>query len=612
MNLAECISILRSTRRQAGLLLNLVFVCAMGLAPCTINAQPVYTLTDTVNVFLENYAVLPDKGYDIQKITSDKSLRFAVNDSLLPEKANFYWMRLIIKNPLPHPQSYLLRMYPNLKNVLYYFDIHTRKWVSQTAGILANEKNRNWGAMNAILQGSTDNTLYVKVGIKELRQFHAAIEPKIALMKKATADQYEQNLWIGWIAGIIVLLLFFLNNLYVYWSFRDNTVLYYLIAQLGGMLYLTAYWQFFHVFIPSRVFTLGLHPFLNYYDLNSLLMHFGIVMTLYGFTALTRSYLKTRETLHRLDQFLRIGFFIYLVFSVFLLIANVFLFLLERYTLLYDNILALLLILLVIYTCVAGYRRRLPAAAPFLFANLLPLAFMLGIPLYHVFVSYNTGQNLYLPNFVIISQSLGFSIALVARTKSIQNELRTKELEARRLEFELTEIALRHDVTELQNEKISAEMTLEKSRNELLKQNLDANQRELASMAMYTAQKNELLADLRKQLRSLEKAGEGEKNKGLKGVNSILRSNLYLDSDWRKFKLHFEKVHPHFFEDLRNRYPNLSKNEERLCAYFHINLSTKEIAALFNIDPASVYRAKTRLTKKMTGLSAENIGDEAK
>ena len=54
-----------------------------------------------------------------------------------------------------------------------------------------------------------------------------------------------------------------------------------------------------------------------------------------------------------------------------------------------------------------------------------------------------------------------------------------------------------------------------------------------------------------------------------------------------------------FFKDLQANHPNLTKNEVRLYTYFHINISTKEIAALLNIAPASVRQAKSRLYKKM-------------
>lgn len=83
-----------------------------------------------------------------------------------------------------------------------------------------------------------------------------------------------------------------------------------------------------------------------------------------------------------------------------------------------------------------------------------------------------------------------------------------------------------------------------------------------------------------------------------------------MDANWSTFKLHFEQVHPHFFEDLQASHPNLTKNEVRLYAYFHIKLSTKEIASLLNIDPASVRQAKSRLYKKMSVNNSKNPNND--
>jgi DNA-binding CsgD family transcriptional regulator len=190
-------------------------------------------------------------------------------------------------------------------------------------------------------------------------------------------------------------------------------------------------------------------------------------------------------------------------------------------------------------------------------------------------------------------------VALIARTKLIQKELTARKIEAQQLEFDMREMELKHRLTELENQKINADIRHEKTRNELLQERLDTNQRELASTTLYIVQKNELLAELKSQLLKLDKQSPNGNQQGLKGIESILQSSQYLDADWRKFKIHFEQVHPDFFENLQAKHPTLTKYEIRLYAYFHINLSTKEIAALLNIDPASVRRAKTRLYKKM-------------
>lgn len=66
-----------------------------------------------------------------------------------------------------------------------------------------------------------------------------------------------------------------------------------------------------------------------------------------------------------------------------------------------------------------------------------------------------------------------------------------------------------------------------------------------------------------------------------------------------KFKIDFDRSHPGFFERQKIQYDYLTNNEMWLLAYLHLKLSTREIAVLLNIDPASVRRAKTRLYKKM-------------
>jgi hypothetical protein len=130
-------------------------------------------------------------------------------------------------------------------------------------------------------------------------------------------------------------------------------------------------------------------------------------------------------------------------------------------------------------------------------------------------------------------------------------------------------------------------MLQQQSTNRDLKENLEANQRELASTTLYMVQKNAMLAELKRQIEELNKLSPNNKHKELSGIKSLLQTNLYLDEDWNKFKLHFEQVHPNFFKELQAKYPILTKNELRLYSYFHINLGTKEIAVSEEQKPAS-------------------------
>ena len=100
-------------------------------------------------------------------------------------------------------------------------------------------------------------------------------------------------------------------------------------------------------------------------------------------------------------------------------------------------------------------------------------------------------------------------------------------------------------------------------------------------------------------------------NDSLEKLKTKIQQNLYLDADWDKFKLHFEQVHPNFFRELDEKHPGLTNYEVRLYSYIHMKLSTKEIAGLLNITPASVIKAKARLNKKLGRNTNPDGEDEA-
>lgn len=547
---------------------------------------------------LKTYAVLPDAGYTFASVRTDTTLAFIAGDSLRPAHTSYYWLRLVIANPAHYDELYVLSILPAFNNNLYYFDRNSNRWISHRAGIdVPYSGLRNRAGMAFMAGGDAETIVYVKVDVHWLRPFVKAIKPQLGLEKQSVVNRAEQIIVITWIASLSVLFLFFLNNLVIYVSLRDRIVFYYLIAQVGGIVYITNHKQFFNILFPCPVFTVTTRAdgSIRFFNLSALFEHISIALILYGFVQLTRAYLQTSVNLPRLNNLLTYGLYSYLLVSIVFLTINVFVRYLDQYALGIQNVHALLLTGGILWTSIVGYFRKIPAAAPFLLANSLPLAFIITMPLFHLFFSTYTTEEALMPDLAVISQALAFSVALVTRTKFMQTELTARTVEAQKLAFDMREIKLHHQLAELENQKMTADIWREKARNELLQERLDVNQRELASTTMYIVQKNELLAGLKSQLTKLNKQNPPGWHQELKGIESILQSNLYLDADWKKFKVHFEQVHPHFFDDLLTKHPSLTKYEIRLYAYFHINLSTKEIAALLNIDPASVRRAKTRL-----------------
>ncbi|MFL5747501.1 MAG: 7TM diverse intracellular signaling domain-containing protein [Niastella sp.] len=515
-------------------------------------------------------------------------------------------------------RSCQLRIFPGMANRLYYFDANAREWLMEEAGMMPGRDNGriNRRGMACILRADTINTVYVHIDLKHLGAFAEAFKPDIRLETAAFASKQDQLVWITWITSLAIVLLFLLNNVYIYFSFKDKAVLYYLIGQLGGLIYMTAHKQLFPAFFPDLVFTTGLQPNgkAAWFGLNDLLLHTGILVVIYSIVQFSRSYLNTRQSLPRLDVMLRWGMRAYLLLSFIFVFINTGFYYIEPYAWMMDNALPVFLFVAILYAGVAGYRRQLPAARPFLVANVVSVGCMLAIPLYHLIMDVTGMGNPFirslLPDLVSITQTFGFSVALVARMRSVEQELIAKEREASRLESDLREITFRHQLIEQDKQKIITEIQLEKTRNVQLQEKMEANQRELTASSLNLVQKNDLLIKLQTQIKELKKIYPGKSKQELQGIESLLQTNQFLDAGWDKFTLHFEQVHPHFFENLKAKHPTLTKNEVRLYAYLHLNLSTKEIGAMLHIDPASVRRAKSRLYKKMGINTSDKAGEE--
>lgn len=155
-----------------------------------------------------------------------------------------------------------------------------------------------------------------------------------------------------------------------------------------------------------------------------------------------------------------------------------------------------------------------------------------------------------------------------------------------------------------------AEKELVKLRNEKLEAEIQHKNTELATTAMHLVQKGEVLGKIKEQMLKLKKNPDAQKDSD--DVKKILRSisdEDKLDEQWEQFSIHFDKVHSDFLVALKNKYPTLSANELKLCAYLKMNLSTKEIAKLMNISVRGVEISRYRLRKKLGIPTEVNLFD---
>jgi DNA-binding CsgD family transcriptional regulator len=568
-----------------------------------LSAQQPQVLTNASSFTITNYELLPDKGYNIQRVIKDTSLAFK-SDSLRISASVTYWIKLELVNPYPTDERYVLSLSKPLSYTIYSFDYNSQKWTGQPAGLGVADRERKAGLVPLKLRKQTSQTIYLKIQLGDIKKLVAPIKPAIVLEKEYTFLATEQFIYLSYLFCCIALLSFSGYNLYLYFELKDSTFLFYVVAQLGAIVYITGSSFFVNVLLPIRIYSIKLKPNgeIATYTLNAFFEHVGTAIIFWGFICFTRLYLRTKELLPIFDKALKTLAYVYVAIEVIFPVITISTGHIVN-TVYVANLLILVMLATIIATGIAANERGVRVAKIFLMANLLPMVFIAATSitiLGHAAIPF-------LPAIAILSQILTFAMALVSRLKITNDELKAKEIKAIKLESEITIREYKNTLIEQENINKALTIELEKERNEVLQRQLEANQRELVGNSLYIHQKNKLLAELKTHMGDI-KYDPTIEPEVLKNIRSSLNEGEYLDEEWDKFKLHFEQVHPRFFKELQTQYPTLTRYELRLYAYFHINMSTKEIATLLNIAPASVRQAKMRLHKKMgINTTKENI-----
>ena len=128
---------------------------------------------------------------------------------------------------------------------------------------------------------------------------------------------------------------------------------------------------------------------------------------------------------------------------------------------------------------------------------------------------------------------------------------------------------------------------------------IDHKNRQLTSYTLDLAAVNEFHQHVSSTLTALreKKFTAAEANQKLKELTQSLQhfNDKPLGDD---FRVYFDEVHPGFLMRLSQKH-DLSPADLRLCAYLHLGMTTKEIAALTYKEVRSVESSRNRLRKKL-------------
>ncbi len=158
--------------------------------------------------------------------------------------------------------------------------------------------------------------------------------------------------------------------------------------------------------------------------------------------------------------------------------------------------------------------------------------------------------------------------------------------------------ALEQEKLRLQSEKLRLEGEKLEAEQASLKESLEFKDRELTANALFLLKKNELIAHIAERLLKAKSTFRQENQQIIQDIVRDLQASQD-DHNWQEFEAHFTRVHATFYHTLQERFPSLTPNERKLCAFLRLNMSTKDISAITHQTLNSITVARSRLRKKL-------------
>jgi len=139
---------------------------------------------------------------------------------------------------------------------------------------------------------------------------------------------------------------------------------------------------------------------------------------------------------------------------------------------------------------------------------------------------------------------------------------------------------------------------------------LDENKRELVATALHISKTAKIIKYTLKQIDELlSKNSNTTFYDDLNEVKRNLRAQNLEQDNWETFRLRFTGVHNDFFDQLKAKYPMLTKSELKFCAYLRIHLSSSQISSVLNVTNEAIKKNRYRIRKKMNLSPKDSLED---
>jgi DNA-binding NarL/FixJ family response regulator len=133
---------------------------------------------------------------------------------------------------------------------------------------------------------------------------------------------------------------------------------------------------------------------------------------------------------------------------------------------------------------------------------------------------------------------------------------------------------------------------------------------ELATSVMNVVKQNETLLQIRDDVtQAIKEENKEAFARKIKRIVKHIDLEIKPDQSWNQFEQLFNQIHENFLQKLKERFPELTSRDLKLCAYLRMNLNSKEIAPLLSLSVRGVEDLRYRVRKKMGLDTAVNLAD---
>ena len=162
-------------------------------------------------------------------------------------------------------------------------------------------------------------------------------------------------------------------------------------------------------------------------------------------------------------------------------------------------------------------------------------------------------------------------------------------------------ISRRQHIINAKNEQLLAKQTLENTalKVEQLNSDIKSKERDLSDFAINLTQNQEWAEVLADKIAIIKLASIKDREALLLDLEQEIKNKITFDSDTKVFFERLDKLSDSFYSELTKNFPNLSKNEIRLCSLIRLKIDSRNIATLQNITLASLNTSRYRLRKKL-------------